>query len=134
MPLWPSLSLLFFFFPFQDRPTNDLAERRATLFDLVDILGQLNRLWSFDKYSLGFFLPLLGSQEKAETGGCSLTLTGLCENVGLALPCGPPTVSTFLWPLRTSSCSLASLCCQPHCLAVVSYVPLKGTTFPFHGM
>ena len=64
------------FFPLE-RPTGDLTERRAALFDLTGILGQLSRLLSHGKYSLGSFLPVLGRQEEEETGGCGQVLRAL---------------------------------------------------------
>lgn len=90
-------SLYFLLFPSGERPRDDLAERSPALFDLIDILGQLSRLLSFGKYSLGFFLPLLGRQEKEETGDDSLALLGFVETWDWdwlcleALPLSPPS-------------------------------------------
>lgn len=92
-----AFALSLFFFPSGERPRDDLAERSAALFDLIDILGQLSRLLSFGKYSLGFFLPLLGRQEKEETGDDSLALLGFVETWDWdwlcleALPLSPPS-------------------------------------------
>lgn len=90
-----SAPLAFALFVPPEIPTDDLAEERAALFDLTSILGQLSRLLSCDKYSLGFFLLLLGRQEKEETGGCSLVLPGFVQTWDWLLPEDLP-VSTVL--------------------------------------
>lgn len=116
---------LAFVLPHQ-RPTDDLAEMQLSSTRWAFLVIQADSC----KYSLGSFLPLLGRQEKEETGAWP---AGLCGNLALVHTQGLPRLH-FPWPPWTSLHSSARLSCQPHCLASVWYVLLKGILFPFQRM